>query len=279
MAGNTGSTIQENQTFTTSAVPIVVGVLNPVNSPQSVWDCGVGMLYAMMTTSVTGSPVSFTILLEGTYDGTNWVTIATTTNVAGETQFGTTLAPFTNLRARCTAVSGGTSPTVNVFATASQTPFVNVSGSTAPATSMQILGTTGSTANVDANNALLVSNGAVGSTTTLNAVSATTTGTVQDNKSGKASVAFQVVTSGTITAGAITFLGSVDGVTFVPLTVAAVLGSTGSPTITAGVLSMTAGTTALVGLGNVLTALRYFRADVTTTVTGGGTVTVKVAAW
>lgn len=132
MAGNTTTATQTNQTFYTSPVPIAVGVLNPVNSPQSVWDCGVGMTYASMTTVVTGSPVSFTILLEGTYDGVNWSTIATATNVAGETQYGTGLVPFTNLRARCTAVSGGSSPTVNVVATASQQPFQNTGGGTSP---------------------------------------------------------------------------------------------------------------------------------------------------
>jgi len=132
MAGNTGASLQENQTFTTGVVSLATGVLNPTNSAQSVWDCGVGMTYASITTVVTGSPASFTILLEGTYDGSTWTTLATCTNTAGETQFSSGLIPFTNLRARCTAVSGGTSPTVNVFATASQTPFTATSGGTSP---------------------------------------------------------------------------------------------------------------------------------------------------
>lgn len=277
MAGNTTTTIQSNQTFTTGPVAIATGVLNPANSPQNVWDCGVGMVYAMATTSVTGSPVSFTILIEGTYDGSNWSTIATLSNVAGETQFGTSLVPFTNLRARCTAVSGGSSPTVNVFVTASQTPFTNIAGGTAPAQVVQIQSSSGTAASVDGNNALLVSTGAVGSTTTLNAVT-TGNGTAADQKSGRSSVVFQVVTSGTITGGGITFNGSVDGVTYVPLTGAtAVLGSTGSPTLSGAVLTLTGATTALVGIGSVLTACRFFRADVSSNITGGGTVTVKVA--
>ena len=134
MAGNTTATVQSNQTFTTGVVSLATGVLNPANSAQSVWDCGVGMTYASITTVVTGSPASFTILLEGTYDGTNWTTLATCTNTAGETQYATGLIAFTNLRARCTAVTGGTSPTVNVFATAAQTPFTATSGGTSPST-------------------------------------------------------------------------------------------------------------------------------------------------
>jgi hypothetical protein len=132
MPGNTNTSVQSNQTFYTTPVPIVVGVLNPANTPQTVWDCGVGMNYASMTTLVTGTPASFTIVLEGTYDGSTWATLVTTTNVAGETQFSTGLIPFTNLRARCSAVSGGTSPTVNVVVTASQTPLSATSGGTVP---------------------------------------------------------------------------------------------------------------------------------------------------
>lgn len=140
MAANTGTAAPSNQTFTTGVVPIVVGVLNPANSPQTTWDAGVGMTYASVTTVVTGSPASFTILLEGTYDGNTWTTLATLTNTAGETQFSTGLVPFTNLRARCTAVSGGSSPTVNVFATASQTPFVRTQGGSTPSQYVAVLG-------------------------------------------------------------------------------------------------------------------------------------------
>lgn len=138
MAGNTTASVQSNLTFTTGVVPIVVGVLNPANSPQSVWDCGVGMNYASIDTVVTGSPASFTIVLEGTYDGNTWTTLATTTNVAGEVQYSTGAIPFTNLRARCTAVTGGSSPTVNVFVTASQTPIQITAGGTSPANNVAI---------------------------------------------------------------------------------------------------------------------------------------------
>lgn len=145
MAGNTQASIQSNETFYTTPVPIVVGVLNPANSPQTVWDCGVGMNYASMTTVVTGSPASFTIVLEGTYDGNTWTTLATTTNTAGETVYATGLIPFTNLRARCTAVAGGSSPTVNVVATASQTPLVRTQGGTSPGQYVSVLGSVDST--------------------------------------------------------------------------------------------------------------------------------------
>lgn len=136
MAGNTQTSIPQNLTFTTGVVALVVGVLNPPNSAQTVWDAGVGMTYASMTTVVTGSPASFTILLEGTYDGNTWTTLATTTAVSGETQYATGLVPFTNLRARCTAVNGGSSPTVSVYATASPVPFTNTGGGTAPGTTV-----------------------------------------------------------------------------------------------------------------------------------------------
>lgn len=278
MAGNTQSTIQENQTFTTGVVPIVVGVLNPANSPNSVWDCGVGMLYAAITTAIAGTPTSFTIVLEGTYDGATWSTLATTTNTSGETLFVTALTPFTNLRARCTAVSGGSSPTVNVYATAFQTAPINITGSAAPNQVVQIQGANGSSVNADSSSALRVSDGSTTATSSLAAVT-TGNGTAIDFGSACQSVTFQLTTSGTITGGSVTFSGSVDNATFIVLTAAAVVGQTGSPTLTNGVLTVTTTTTALVGTGSTNLACRYFRADVTSNITGGGNVTVKVMAF
>lgn len=274
MAGNTGTSTQENQTFTTGVVSLATGVLNPANSAQTVWDCGVGMTYASITTVVTGSPASFTILLEGTYDGTNWSTLATCTNTAGETQYSTGLVPFTNLRARCTAVSGGTSPTVDVFATASQFPITNTGGGTSPATTVNQ-----GAANLGITFGWPVSEGVVNATTTLTAATTTVTGTAVDHQASRLAATFQVVTTGTITAGAITFLGSIDGTTYVILTGAALIGGSGSPTLTNGVLTMTAATTALVSLGANNAAIRFYRADVTTNITGGGSATVKVSAF
>lgn len=89
------------------------------------------------------------------------------------------------------------------------------------------------------------------------------------------SVTFQVVASAGTTAGAVTFQGSIDGATYVPLTAAAVIGQTGGPTLTNGVLSFTAASTALVSLGSNTSAIRYFQAIVSTNITGGN-VTVKI---
>lgn len=276
MAGNTGTSVQTNETFYTSPVPIVVGVLNPANSPQSVWDCGVGMNYASMTTVVTGSPVSFTILLEGTYDGVNWTTLATTTNVAGETQYATGLIPFTNLRARCTAVSGGTSPTVNVVATASQTPITQNIGGTQPA-----LTVSQGSGNINTLPGWFVTDGTVNPTTSLNAATSTVTGAVVDFGAAVLSAVFQVVASAGTTAGAVTFFGSIDNATFTPLTTASIMGGTSGNSITAGVISFTAAGNALVlptAAGSNMHGIRYFRADVTTNFVGGN-VTVKAAGF
>lgn len=263
MAGNTGTSIQENETFTTGVVPIVVGVLNPVNTAQSVWDCGVGMTYAMITTTVTGSPASFTIILEGTYDGSNWTTLATTNNTSGETRFSTGIVPFTNLRASCTAVSGGSSPTVNVFATASQSPLL---------------------ATVSSNNpGIVVSQGTSSATTSLSAAVGTVTGAVADFGTMRNAATFQVVVAGAPTGGTVTFFGSLDSSTFIPLTNASTLAGTAG-TLTAGVLNMSGTTNALIRptvAGDDSFAIRYFRADVSGALTGGAspTVTVKVAAF
>jgi hypothetical protein len=98
------------------------------------------MNYAEVSTIVTGSPSSFTILVEGSLDGQTWVTLVTLNNVAGETQWSTGSVQFLSLRARCTAVSGGTAPTVNVYVTTSQTPFQISSGGTAPASRVTVVG-------------------------------------------------------------------------------------------------------------------------------------------
>jgi len=121
-----------NQVFYSGAVPITVGVLNPTNSAQTVWDVGTAYLYASITTVVTGAPTSFTILLEGSLDGVAWFTLATASNVAGETQFSPGTVPFAVLRARCTAVSGGTAPTVAAAVVAYQGAPAAITGGAAP---------------------------------------------------------------------------------------------------------------------------------------------------
>jgi len=275
MAGNTGASIQENQTFTTGVVSVVTGVLNPPNSPQTTWDCGVGMTYAAMTTSFPSAPGTVTIVLEGTYDGTNWTVLATTTNTAGETVYSTGIIPFTNLRARCTAVTGGASPTVNVYATASEQPFTLTTGGTIPSLTV---GQGGGSLN---GIGWLVAEGAINPAQNLTNATTTTTGAVADFGSARQSATFQVLAGAGVTAGAVTFFGSIDNTTFTPLTTASILGSTTGNSITAGVLSFTTAGNALVSpgaAGNNMNAMRYYRADVTTSFVGGN-VNVKVSAF
>lgn len=261
MAGNTLTSVQTNQTFTTGVVPLAQGVLNPANSPQNVWDCGVGMYFASMTTTVTGSPASFTILLEGTYDGSTWFTLATTTNVAGETVFGSSTAPFTNLRARCSAVSGGTNPTVDVFVTASE----NAVQSTA----------TGSAAATNG----IGSKVAVGSISPTTAQSAATTGngTVVDFGSAVGTLMWQIVPTGTVTAGAVAMEISLDGATwFTPPT--AIFSNYSGATLANPYVLVTS-TNALFDIGTGNIAVRYARARISSNVTGGATVTVQISGY
>lgn len=277
MAGNTTSTIQSNQTFTTGVVPVAVGVLNPANSPQTVWDCGVGMNYAEMTTSFPSAPGTVTILLEGTYDGSTWTTLATTTNTGGETVYSNGLTPFGNLRARCTVVTGGSSPTVNVFATASQNMLAQTSGGTIPS---QTVAQGGGTLNEPGWH---VAEGAFNPTTNFTAQAGPVTGTVADFQTARQSALFQVSVAGTPTGGTITFFGSIDNTTFVPLTTASVFAGTAG-TITAGVLNAQNTTNCLINpaaAGNNMFAMRYFRADISAGLTGGSTPTAscKVVAF
>lgn len=259
MASNTGTVIPNNQTFTTGVVSLAQGVLNPANSPQTVWDCGVGMLYAAITTVVTGSPASFTIVLEGTYDGVNWTILATTTNVAGETVYGGGTTPFTNLRARCSAVSGGTNPTVDVFATASQSPLTQTSTTTSG---------TGTAIRV-----------APGSTSAFTTLSAATSGigTVVDFGSAVSTVMFQIVATGTVTAGAVSMQVSLDNSNwFTPPT--AVIQNFSAAT-QANPYTLVTNTGALFDIGTVSAAFRYARGNITTPVTGGATVTVLISGY
>lgn len=135
MPSNTTTSVQSNETFSTSAVSLAVGTLN-----TTAWNTGVAMNYAEVSTIVTGSPASFTILLEGSLDGQTWTTLATLNNTAGEIQWSTGSTQFLSLRARCTAVAGGTAPTVNVYVTTSQTPFQISTGGTAPASRVTVVG-------------------------------------------------------------------------------------------------------------------------------------------
>lgn len=280
MAGNTVATVQSNQTFYLPAAAIAVGVLNPANDPNGVWDCGVGMNYCVVTTIVTGSPASFTVLIEGTVDGSNWNTVLTTTAVAGETRFSASGVHFANLRARCTAVSGGSSPTIAMAVTAmQQAPISTTAGTAGAVQDVIIQSTAGTTVNVDSDTALHVSDGIQNPKVILNAATTGVAGTAADFGSSVETMTFQVHVTGTPTGGTVTFLGSQDGSQYVTLTNASVFGGTAG-TITAGVLNANATTDCLISpgaAGNNLVCCRYFRAD-STTLTGGSSPTVTVKA-
>jgi len=61
----------------------------------------------------TGSPSSFTVVLEGTPDGRNWFTIATIINTL-VTNIGPNW-PMLGVRANMTDLSGGASPTISAW--------------------------------------------------------------------------------------------------------------------------------------------------------------------
>jgi hypothetical protein len=120
-------------------------------------------------------------------------------------------------------------------------------------------------------NFLSVGEGSVNSGVTLNAA-ASGTGTAIDFGSASLAVTFQVVGSAGISAGAVQFMGSLDGVTYTPL---------GTPTLAGGgtaanPLTVAANTSYLMSYNGI--AVRYLRCDVSTNFTGG-TVTAKVAAF
>lgn len=133
MPGNTNTANSPNLAFTTGVVNLTSSStvpLNPVNTANYIWDCGVPYVFVSMTTLITGAPASDTVVLEGTLDGSTWVVLATSTSTTGDTQFATGGVPFTNLRARCSAVSGGTSPTINVFVSVFQNQPATAADST-----------------------------------------------------------------------------------------------------------------------------------------------------
>lgn len=78
---------------------------------------------AEMTTVITGAPATCTIALQGTIDGNNWTTLATSTSTTGDTQRQSTQSnpvtfQFTALRVNVSNVTGGTSPKIQVALTA-----------------------------------------------------------------------------------------------------------------------------------------------------------------
>lgn len=80
---------------------------------------------AAMTTVFTGTPATVTVQLQGSMDGFNWTTIATSTNTSGETVYSTGTVQFNALRVNISATTGGSSPTIQVGLTA----FANAASS------------------------------------------------------------------------------------------------------------------------------------------------------
>jgi hypothetical protein len=98
---------------------------------------------------------------------------------------------------------------------------------------------------------------------------ATNTGAVLDLDTGLASATCQVTASTGTTAGVVTVSGSVDGVNYVPLNNALLTGKSGGVTLSAGLVTFTAPGSCLVSFANAGGAVRFLRADVTTTMVGG----------
>jgi hypothetical protein len=212
------------------------------------------------TSTLTAGTVTFEV--SDTAAGTNWypITLVATSGIVASATYN--LQPSVNLalqmnaagfvlfRVRLsTAITGTATVNVGITGNASSAEWAAVPGVSTPRT-------------------------------TLNAATTTATGTVADFAIARQAATFQVVAGAGVTAGAVTFFGSLDNVTFTPLTTASILAGTTGNSITAGVLSFTAAGNALISVGaagNNSNAIRYYRADVTTNFVGGS-VTVKVSA-
>lgn len=128
---NLGSTVVAvNPSASNPPVSLVTGIVPNGNGLSGPFLLGLGntaYTEAAMTTVVTGAPASCSIQLQGSMDGTNWVTLATSTSTTGDTiqvAAGAT-AQFNALRANVSAVSGGTSPTIAIVLSA----FASLQGS------------------------------------------------------------------------------------------------------------------------------------------------------
>lgn len=75
-----------------------------------------------LAVSTTGSPTGWSVQLQGSLDGTNWASIgAAVTQATGSAAFGAlsvTGAPWTQVRAVLSGLTGGTSPTVTAIVAA-----------------------------------------------------------------------------------------------------------------------------------------------------------------
>ena len=80
-------------------------------------DFGVPVRTATLQTVVTGSPTTVACTLQGSNDGSNWVTLATSTSTTGDAQYSVD-KPFRFLRANLGTLTGGTAPTVTAWVAA-----------------------------------------------------------------------------------------------------------------------------------------------------------------
>lgn len=67
-----------------------------------------------LQTVVSGAPTTVSVVLEGSLDGTNWTTLATSSSTTGDQQ-SVADKPQAYVRARVATLTGGTSPAVSAF--------------------------------------------------------------------------------------------------------------------------------------------------------------------
>jgi hypothetical protein len=73
-------------------------------------------VFTMQTVATGGATVSIT--LQGSLDGTNWTTLATSTSATGDQQYAVD-KPQKYLRVNLGTLTGGTAPTVTAYVAAS----------------------------------------------------------------------------------------------------------------------------------------------------------------
>jgi len=90
------------------------------------------MQHHALSITITGSPTTIVVDLEGSVDGTNFVALGTKTFSAGEKTAAFALLfvidkPVTYVQANVTTLSGGSSPTVTALHEGDKSPFNKVS--------------------------------------------------------------------------------------------------------------------------------------------------------
>lgn len=244
-----------------------------------------------LTTLITGAPASCTIVLEGAMDGATWTTLATSTSTTGDTQFSNGV-PFNVLRARVSAVSGGTAPkiAVNLACYTSEQPASGGAGQVISGTVTANQGTANSAANgwpvkvTDGTNTAgvtaptggsvtgngqVVTTGNVVAGTSLSAVTSGN-GTTVDFGSSKQMVNCVFTNAGTTSGGTLNLQVSVDGAFWVTVLTTPI---NASALVNPGILQTNTNT---ISVQNQ--AFRYARAIVVAAITGGGTVSAFISA-